>query len=154
MSINVPNEKVVKYMKLAKYNASLFSKDPHTQVGAILLSSDFSRILSTGINGFPRKLNDDIPERWERPEKYNWVAHAETNAVCNAARSGTCTDGASIVVTMFPCSHCTKTLIQAGIKAVYVPRPNMNDPKWGEDSKYSLEMMNEIGLTINYVDIL
>jgi deoxycytidylate deaminase len=51
-------------MKLAQYNADLFSKDPHTKVGTIILSNDFSRILTTGINGFPRKVNDNIPERW------------------------------------------------------------------------------------------
>ena len=146
-------EKASKYMKLARFNADMFSKDPNTKVGAILLTPDFSRILSTGINGFPRKFNDDMSSnRWERPQKYMWVAHAETNAICNAARSGTCIDGACAIVTMFPCSNCTKMLIQAGIKHIYAPTPNLDDPKWGKDFHYSKTMLDEVGVLIDYID--
>jgi dCMP deaminase len=145
-------EKAKKYMQLARVNAELFSKDPHTQVGAILLAPDFSRILSTGINGFPRKLKDDLPERWERPGKYTWVAHAEANAVCNAARSGTSIDGAVAVVTLFPCSSCTKTLIQAGIQHVYVPKSEHHNERWAEDFETSRQMLEEVGIEISYID--
>lgn len=144
--------KVEKYIKLAKYNAELFSKDPSTKVGAIILTPDMSRILSTGINGFPRKVNDEVSERWMRPEKYHWVAHAELNAVCNAARSGTSINDSIVVVTMFPCSECAKTLVQAGIRHLYTPRPNTDNPKWGADSQYSLKMFEEAGLSITYIN--
>lgn len=147
------HDKAQKYMQLAKMNASLFSKDPHTQVGAILLAPDFSRILSTGINGFPRKLKDDVPHRWNRPEKYTWVAHAEVNAVCNAARSGTPIDGAIAVITMFPCTSCAKTLIQAGIQHLYVPDPSGADPRWQEDFATSRQMLEEVGIKITYIEI-
>lgn len=145
-------EKASKYFKLAAYNADLFSKDPNTKVGAIILSDDFSRIHSTGINGFPRKFNDKIEKRWERPIKYVYVAHSEVNAICNAARSGTSIDGSVIVVTMFPCVNCTKAIIQAGIQKIYTKPPNLNDPKWGEEFKVSLEMLDEVGIKVFYVD--
>lgn len=143
-------DKAQKYMQLAKYNAELFSKDPNTKVGAIILPQDFSRILTTGINGFPRKFGDDanFSERWQRPQKYTWVAHAEVNAVCNAARTGIPLDNSVAVITMFPCSNCTKTLIQAGIKKIYVPSPDFNDPKWGEDFEISKTMLDEVGVEI------
>lgn len=139
-------EKAEKYLKLAKYNADLFSKDPHTKVGSIILSSDFSRILSTGINGFPRKLNDNIPERWDKLKKLNYVSHSESNAVANAARTGTPLDGSIIVVTKFPCSTCTKLLIQAGIKKIYTVKPDYENKTWGEDARISEEMLNELNI--------
>lgn len=144
--------KAEKYLQLASYNAELFSKDPHTKVGAIILTSDFSRILATGINGFPRKFDDSIPERWERPMKYNYASHAEQNSVCNAARTGTPLDGSVIIVTMFPCMNCTKSIIQAGITKVYAPKPNFEDIRWGNEFKVSVEMFEEVGVEIIYIE--
>lgn len=144
-------EKAKKYLELARYNAELFSKDPNTKVGAIILTPDFSRVLSTGINGFPRKFNDEQGPRWERPMKYNYVSHAECNSVCNAARSGTSIDDSVIVVTMFPCMNCTKLLIQAGIIKVYSPKPDMDSERWASEFKVSLEMLKEVGIEIIYL---
>lgn len=141
-------EKAKKYIKLAQYNADLFSKDPHTKVGAVVLDHDFSRVLSTGINGFPRNMNDDLEERWQRPAKYKLVSHAEANAVANAARTGTPLEGAVIAVTKFPCSTCTKLLIQAGIKKVYTISPDYSSETWGEDAKISEEMLSEVGIDV------
>ena len=141
-------EKARKYIMLAGYKADLFSKDPHTKVGCIILSQDFSRILSTGINGFSRNMNDDIPARWERPTKYSYVSHAEANGVANAARTGTPLDGSVIAITKFPCSTCTKLLIQAGIKKIYTIEPNYESDTWGADAKISEEMLAEVGIDV------
>jgi dCMP deaminase len=143
----VSRQKALKYMKLAKYNADLFSKDPNRKVGTLLMKSDFSSILATGINGFPRKVNE-AGERWERPTKYKYVIHSEVNAICNAARSGTSIDNSSAIVTMFPCSDCSKALIQAGVKKIYSPRPDLDDDRWGEHFKISLEMFQEVGVEV------
>jgi dCMP deaminase len=140
--------KAKKYIKLAKYNADLFSKDPRTKVGCIILTKDFSRQLSTGINGFARHMNDNDPARWERPKKYGYVSHAEANGVANAARTGTPLDGSVIVVTKFPCSTCTKLLIQAGVTKVYTMKPNYDSETWGEDAKISEEMLAEVGIDV------
>ena len=45
------------YMAMAKL-ISKRSKDPNTQVGAVIVSSD-DRILSVGYNGFPNGCSDD-----------------------------------------------------------------------------------------------
>lgn len=140
--------KARKYIKLAKYNAELFSKDPHTKVGCIILTNDFSRQLSSGINGFPRHMNDDDEQRWERSAKLAYVAHAEMNGIANAARTGTPLDGAVIAVTKFPCSMCTKLIIQAGIKKIYTVKPNLECQRWGEDSKISSQMLSEVGIEV------
>lgn len=147
-------EKARKYLLLAKYNAELFSKDPHTKVGCILLTDDFSRILVTGINGMARKMNDNDSERWKRPNKLNFVCHSEANAVANAGRTGTILEGSIAVITKFPCSTCTKLLIQAGITKIYTVSPDYSSITWGNDAKISEEMLDEVGIEIIKLDIL
>lgn len=143
--------KATKYYKLAKYNAELFSKDPDTKVGTILLSQDFGRVLSTGINGFCRKMNDDDQERWKRPTKYTRIIHSELNAVLNAARTGTSEENSVAVVTMFPCKECSKAMIQAGISKIYAPPPDFDNPRWGKDFETSIEMFDEVGMKVVYL---
>ena len=95
------------------------SKDPSTQVGACIVSDD-NRILSTGYNGFPQGCSDDdFP--WNRDErlgetKYNFVVHAELNAILNAG--GKSLVGSRIFVSLFPCHECAKAIIQSGVKEV------------------------------------
>ena len=79
-------------------NVSMKSKDKHTKVGAIITGSD-NEIRSTGFNSFVRGMNDDIPERQERPEKYWWIEHAERNAIYNAARIGTSLNNCTIYIS-------------------------------------------------------
>ena len=95
------------------------SKDPGTQVGACIVSSD-NKILSMGYNGFPTGCSDDeFP--WEREgepleSKYYFAAHNELNAILNY-RGGSL-EGAKIYVSLFPCNECAKAIIQAGIKTI------------------------------------
>lgn len=142
-------EKAIKYINLAKYNANLFSKDPNTKVGCVILTKDFSRILSTGVNGMPRHMNDEDQDRWQRPTKYSYVCHSEANAIANAARTGTPLDKSVICVTKFPCSTCAKLLIQAGICKIYTVRADHSSETWGEDAKISEEMFKEVGVEVD-----
>lgn len=102
------------------------SKDPNTQVGACIVSTDdtigisANTILSVGYNGLPKGCSDD-EFSWERngdflETKYPYVVHAELNAILNA--NGKSLDGAKIYVALFPCCECCKSIIQAGIKEV------------------------------------
>lgn len=95
------------------------SKDPSTQVGACIVSSD-NKILSVGYNGMPRFCSDDVFP-WERDgeplnTKYMFVCHAELNSILNFPY-GSLKD-AKIYTTLFPCNECAKALIQAGIKEI------------------------------------
>lgn len=93
------------------------SKDPATQVGAVLVRE--RNIISTGYNGFPRGVDDNVAERYQRPAKYDWSIHAEENAVLTAARFGVSTAGTTLYVTpMPPCKDCAKAIIQCGVKEV------------------------------------
>lgn len=102
--------------------ASTCSKDPSSNVGAVIIDPQSKAILSSGFNGFPIGVAD-LPERYENRElKMRLVVHAEANAIALAARTGTKTEGAHMYVTATPCSECARLIIQAGIKRVYIPQ--------------------------------
>ncbi len=96
------------------------SKDPNTQVGACIVSSD-NKILSMGYNGLPRGCSDDTFP-WNRDNqdpfqnKYFYTTHSELNAILNY-RGGSL-EGSKMYVTLFPCNECAKAIIQAGIETV------------------------------------
>ena len=92
------------------------SKDPSTQVGAVIVDKQ-NRIISMGYNGFPRGIKE-TKELWERPTKYDLVVHAEMNAIINALNSETSIDGCKIYVPFAPCKNCAKHLAAAGIEEV------------------------------------
>ncbi len=54
--------------------------------------------------------------------------HAEMNALLQCAKFGVPTEGSEVYVTHFPCIHCCKALIQAGIKSVYYAKDYKNHP--------------------------
>jgi dCMP deaminase len=96
------------------------SKDPNTQVGAVIVDSN-KCIIGIGYNGFPRGCSDDDLPWARRAEnslhtKYLYVVHAEVNAILNK-KSKDCT-GATLYVDLFPCNACAKVIIQSGIKEV------------------------------------
>jgi dCMP deaminase len=106
------------YLEICKVVGSR-SKDPNTQLGCIIVGPAHE-IRSTGYNSFPRGIRDDVPERLERPAKYLWIEHAERNAICNAARAGTATEGCTIYVEIMPCMDCARAIVQAGIHQVVI----------------------------------
>ena len=136
-------KKLKSYFNTAQFLANEFSKDKHKKVGCLLLQRDTYTILSTGINGLPRKINDDMICRWQRPDKYLYLCHAESNSIANAARNGVKIDDAICVVTMFPCHECGKLLIQSGIKTIVTPTPDYENPRWKDSYKISNELFEE-----------
>ena len=138
---------------------SVKSKDPSTQVGAIIVGEDH-QIVSTGYNGFPRGVIDrprdsaDPELRFQRPYKYHYTAHAEANAIFQAARHGIRTLGCHIVVSsMPPCAECAKAIIQAGIVAVYCYPADQNKPsyaRWAESYVAADIMFTEAKVTVTY----
>jgi dCMP deaminase len=100
------------WMKVAE-SISELSKDPTTKVGACCVSADNRRI-SPGYNGMPVGL-EETDELWERPNKYEYVVHAEVNAVLNSPFD---TQGATVYVTLEPCHSCLGKLRNAGVARV------------------------------------
>lgn len=128
-----------RFLAIAK-EVSTWSKDPSTKVGAVLVD-DEGRIVSQGYNGFPRGVDDD-PERYQNRElKYEFVVHAEVNAVLSAgsrARNGT--------LYVYPafgspnmCTGCAKVVIQSGVRRVIGLAQNV-EPERLERWKASLAL--------------
>lgn len=95
------------------------------KVGAVIVRD--RQIISTGYNGAPKgvphcaevgclreKLGIPSGERHEICRG----AHAEINAIAQAAATGSTTAGADMYCTHEPCSFCTKAMINAGIRRV------------------------------------
>lgn len=99
------------------------SKDK-TKTSAIIVGPD-NEIRSTGYNGMPRGFNDLDLNKWQKPEKYNWIEHAERNSIFNAARMGTSTNGCTMYVSHFPCVDCARAIVQSGIVRVVLMKENL-----------------------------
>lgn len=91
------------------------SKDPHTQVGAVLVKNNC--IIGTGYNGDPRNFRYKF--NWNTSEKYDYVIHAEMNALANACYNGCQVKDSEIYLTLSPCNKCILQLIQFGVKRIY-----------------------------------
>lgn len=121
--------------------AATRSKDRSTRVGAVIV--DLNRnVRATGYNGFPRRVNDDIDARHERPIKYRYTEHAERNAIYSAARAGVSTDGCTMYCTHAPCSDCARAVIQAGVLRIVYPSTGVI-PTFTEDTELALAMLRE-----------
>jgi len=132
------------FMGMAHLSA-LRSKDPSTQVGAVIVSPD-NKVVSIGYNGLPKGCSDD-EYPWDRDgnaleTKYVYVVHAELNAILNAPLP---VIGCRIYVSLFPCNECAKAIIQAGIKEIVY-----EDDKYADTDivKASKRMLNSAGVTL------
>ena len=122
------------FMSLALLSSQR-SKDPATQVGAVIVNKN-KRIIGIGYNGFPHGCSDDdLPwgksGQWE-DTKYPFgkffcrtltpilnefsVCHAEMNAILNKNQAEC--SGSTIYTTLYPCYECAKLIIQSGIENV------------------------------------
>lgn len=137
-----------RYLELAKH-ISTWSKDPSTQVGAVIVSNN--KIVATGFNGFPRDVDDD-PERYKNRElKNKLIVHAEINAILQAGHE--CSYAHIYVSVPFCCSECTKAIIQSGISRI-VAYDNADKEllkRWEESIKLSQLMLDESGIEFHVV---
>lgn len=129
------------FMTIAE-TVSIRSKDPNTQVGSVVVDKD-NHIIGTGYNGFSPGINE-LPEMWERPTKYDYVIHAEANALLNC----TCpTAGSKIYVTLFPCKECAKLIAGARIKKVYYKYSTINGKDYYDLTSLRILLKANIDIT-------
>lgn len=104
------------YMDIATTIAER-SHDAETKVGAVLVNNISGAIVATGYNGFVRGANDSVLPN-TRPDKYEYILHAEQNLIANSARHGISMDNCSLVCTLSPCKLCMRMLLNCGITKV------------------------------------
>lgn len=113
------------------------------------------RILSTGYIGAPvgARHCDDIGHEMHTVKHEDGketkhcirTAHAEQNAIVNAARFGVALEGATLYCHMTPCYACAKMIINAGIKRVVC---NLDYHAGGR----SKEIFQEVGVIYELVN--
>jgi len=94
------------------------SLDPETKHGCVVVADDHT-ILSVGYNSPPRGC-DDAKIPLTRPEKYDYFAHAEENAISNAAKHGIPLDGSTFYITGIPCTKCFRSIVNVGAHTIVV----------------------------------
>jgi dCMP deaminase len=138
-------------MLLAHHLAS-WSIEKGRRVGAVIVGPD-NEVRSTGFNGLPRGVRDDLEERHSRVTgaKYIWSCHAEQNAIFNAARVGVALKGCTIYVPWFPCVECTKAIIQSGLTELVAYAPDRPNSNWAEDFSISSQMLQEANIEVRLI---
>ncbi len=109
------------------------------------------QILVTGYVGAPKGLPhcDEVGHQMKTTRHEDGhetqhcvrTAHAEQNAICQAAKLGIAIDGATIYTKMTPCIVCAKMIINAGIKRVVCEKKYHT----GEESE---AMFKEVGVEV------
>lgn len=140
------------YFMTMAYLVSMKSKDPSTRVGAVIVGPD-REIRSTGYNGLPRGVADRNYRYEDRDYKLLAVNHAEENAILHCALNGVSARNCILYTPWLPCSRCTKSVIQSGIKEVVydVNFPGNHDGRegdWKRSMEISREMFNEVGVVV------
>jgi deoxycytidylate deaminase len=110
-----------RYLALARDLAQRHSRDRSTQVGAYLVHPVTLAERARGYNGLPRGARDSLPERHERPLKYDYFEHAETNALYNRVRAQL--KGSLCLTTRVPTMGDLRAAISVGAQALYCPYP-------------------------------
>lgn len=126
------------FMSLA-FLVSMRSSCSRLHVGSVIVKD--RRIISTGYNGFLAGLphNSIIRDNHEMA-----TVHAEQNCITDCAKRGVNTANGSIYITHFPCIHCTKFILAAGLKEVYYHSDYKNDP-------IALELLKKSGVIVKKI---
>ncbi len=116
------DEYFIEIAKLVSTRSNCVSR----KVGAVITVDN--QIISTGYNGAPKGLHHCVDaggclrklnniESGTRQEICRAV-HAEQNAIISAAVKGVSIKGGTIYLNTYPCSICTRMLINAEIKKI------------------------------------
>lgn len=100
------------FLNLAQ-EVSKRSSDSQSQFGCIIVNNDH-RVIGLGYNGFIAGIDDYMLPN-TRPDKYQFMLHAELNSLFNCSISP---KGATAYITGRPCLHCFQCLVQSGIKRI------------------------------------
>ncbi len=138
-----------RFILLAQH-VSTWSKDESTKVGAVIFDKNH-RIISLGYNGLAAGVEDVGLE--DRDRKYKTIIHAEINAILFA---NTNLAGCTIATWPFqPCSNCSSTIIQSGIKRCIFPSivDSERASRWLESFNLARSQFDEAGVILEEYEI-
>lgn len=133
---------------LAKHVAT-WSKDPSTQVGAVLACH--KKVVSLGYNGFPPEIEDTYELLHDREAKYEKVVHAEKNAIRFANRDGR-------LMTLYtypfpPCRECAEYITDVeehGVSIRRVVAPFNIPDRWRQSVLDATIIFEKAGIEVDY----
>lgn len=118
------------------------------KVGAVIVRE--KRVMATGYNGAPAGVKTCLDRGECMRQKMNipsgthaelcFAAHAEQNAIIQAARYGVEISGSTLYCTHQPCVICAKMIINSGIKRVVY--------KEGYPDDFSMQLFEEAGTKV------
>ena len=118
-------------------------------VGCVLVDSR-NHVLATGYNGVASGVAHCIDTPCPGAELPSGTGldkceaiHAEQNAIIDCAKRGVVCEGSHAYITHFPCIHCLKMLVQAGISKIY----------YIHDYKNNLELIEKLKITIPIIQL-
>lgn len=133
-----------RYLRMAR-EASTWSKDPSTKVGAVTVDPA-TREVSPHYNGFPRNM-PDLPEHYaDRDQKLRRIIHAEQNATIGRRVVG----HAMYVYPFFSCSRCSPQIIQSGISLVITT--NDLPDRWIDDCNIAKQDFKDAEISYMILD--
>ena len=137
------------YMSLA-YRYAQKSKDPSTQVGAVLIHPEFG-LVEGSYNHIPTKLQIH-PKRWERENKVHYCEHAERNVLYQAASKGIKCEGLMMYCNWPCCVDCARAIIQCGITKVVGHKKliDLTPVRWKDSIRMGAEFLREAGVEVEY----
>jgi dCMP deaminase len=135
-------------------NYATRSPDPSTQNAAVLCKGvrGLSPIAATwAVNEFPKGVQY-ADERWQRPQKYDYVEHAERNSIYHAAAHGIPTYGLTMVSPWAACADCARGIIQTGVHRLVTLSTDASHTSWNDSISVAMTMLDEAGVEVVYVD--
>ena len=147
------------FLGMAKF-VSTASKDPSTQVGAVIVDPHTNLVFGHGYNGFPRGIKDTEERYNDRELKYKLVVHAEVNAILMAGKDARWATLYTFPSFMLPpiCTDCCKIAIQAGIKEIVgfiVDEDKLTERqlRWKDSILFARQMCDEAGISYRGVSL-
>lgn len=142
-----PNKWDTRFVEMTRL-VGTWSSCLRRNVGAIIVRD--KRIIATGYNGAPsgietcKEKGECLRNKLQIPSGTHaetcYAAHAEQNALMQAAKLGIAVDGATLYCTHQPCTICCKLIINSGIKRVVYED--------GYPDQFSLQLFDEAGVRI------
>lgn len=137
VDINRPNWNKI-WMQMAE-TIALRSHHPTFKVGALIVTSDNTQVLSLGYNGNAKGMKN-VP-RSEEPGR-SGLLHAEINALLKLDYNNP--KDKVMYLTLSPCENCAMAIINSGIKKVVFKQ------KYRDDS--GIKMLENAGIEVFKLD--
>jgi len=136
-----------RWMERARYVAESLSNNVAGRKTSVVFVNDDNIEILVDANRLSPSIAQ-LQERFWGPSRYNFVEHAERNAVYYAAKHGLSLKGTTAYLPWFPCVDCARCLALVGVKRMVCVEPDWDDPKYSfRDAE---AFLRESGVIVEY----